>query len=182
MRGVALMVLTLLGLTGCGDNIVEIGGLSGSTSPGRVSLLNNWSRTIWAEHTDEEGSVARTTIQPGETKVISGDYVFDGGDEVYFVLAFVCVCLFPFLVWLGIVVTLYIHDNELGGCYIIVALSFFIAFMGARHRTTGKLSARTDALAKKNEYSHQNIYARLARRTAGDEDDKNELMKIFEAK
>ena len=88
MRGVALMMLTLLGLTGCGDNIVEIGGLSGSTSPGRVSLLNNWSRTIWAEHTDEEGSVARTTIQPGETKVISGDYVFDGGDEVYFVLAF----------------------------------------------------------------------------------------------
>jgi hypothetical protein len=88
MRGAVLVMLILPVLTGCGDNIVEIGGLSGSASPGRVSLMNNWSRTIWAEHTDEGGNVARTTIQPGETKVISGNYVFDGGDDVYFVLTF----------------------------------------------------------------------------------------------
>lgn len=88
MRYVGLILILSLGLTGCGDNIVEIGGLSGSARPGRVSLMNNWSRTAWAEYTDQEGKVVETTIQAGETKLISGDYTFDGGNEVYFILEF----------------------------------------------------------------------------------------------
>ena len=88
MRYVGSVLILLLCLAGCGDNIVEIGGLSGSARPGRVSLMNNWSRTAWAEYTDQEGKVVETTIEAGETKLISGDYTFDGGNEVYFILEF----------------------------------------------------------------------------------------------
>jgi hypothetical protein len=88
MRYVGFVLILLLGLMGCGDNIVEIGGLSVSASPGRVSLLNSSNRTAWSEYTDESGNVLKTTIPIGETKPISGDYVFDGGSEVYFMLEF----------------------------------------------------------------------------------------------
>jgi len=88
MRYVGLVLILLIGLTGCGDNIVEIGGLSGSGRPGRVSLMNNWTSTVWAEYIDPDGNTVRTTILAGETEVVSGDDILDGGGETYFFLEF----------------------------------------------------------------------------------------------